>query len=73
MNNKDEEKIQELEKKVRKIDNATEMLAACIGGGLFGGVAVSAGLALLPAVIVAGIGGAVGAGVYHLCKMSRKK
>jgi hypothetical protein len=73
MNNKDEEKIQELEEKVRKMNNATETLAAFVGATALGSVALITGLALLPTAVLGGIGGGVGYGVYHLCMRARKK
>ena len=73
MSDENEKRIDELEEKVRKIDNTANMMAAAAGGGIFAGIAVGTGAALLPVVVAGAVGGLVGGGAYHLFKRARKR
>ena len=73
MSDENEKRIDELEEKVRKIDNTANMMAAAAGGGIFAGIAVGAGIALFPVVVVGAVGGLVGGGAYRLFKRGRKR
>ncbi|GAH68591.1 unnamed protein product [marine sediment metagenome] len=66
-------KIKELEEEIAKTNKKIETLAIVGGGALFGAMAGAAGVALVPTAVIAGVGGAVGGGLFELHKWAKKK